>query len=273
MYGTQIAFRQFNVVDGITRSPWIGMKNFEFFFKSQFFLSTTFNTLFINVMIIGTGLLFQVGTAILLNEVAGRRLKKLYQTAMFFPFFISWIVVSAFLQGLLNDRFGLINHMLRSMGGSGVVWYNEAALWPYFLTLIAVWKGLGYGTVIYLAKITGIDVEILEAARIDGANKRQEILHIILPGLQSTVVMLLLINLGGIFNGDFGMIYSIVGEKNSMLLPTTDIINTYVFRAMKINSQYGMAAAVGLWQSVMGFILVLISNYLVRRRDSDMAIF
>lgn len=272
MYGIQIAFRNFNFVDGISHSPWTGLKNFEFYFKSDFFMSTTFNTLRLNLMFIFGGIITQVFTAIILNEIVGVRTKKIFQTAMFFPFFISWIVVDAFVRGLLNDRFGIINNIIRSLGGEGTAWYNEASYWPYILLIISIWKGLGYGTVIYLAKISSIDNEYYEAAKIDGANKFQEIIYITLPMLKPIVVLLLLISIGGLFGGDFTMIYGLIGD-NGMILPTTEIISTYTYRAMRLNAQFGTAAAVGLYQSVMGFILVILSNKLVKTYDKDLSIF
>ena len=272
MYGIQVAFRKFNFMDGITKSPWVGLDNFKFYFNSKFFWQTTFNTLFINVLTIVFWTFMAVSTAILISEIPGRRSKKIFQTSMFFPYFISWVVVSAFIRALLNDRFGLVNNMITSMGGEGVPWLNIASIWPYMLAGIATWRGLGYSIVIYLAKIVGMDSEIIEAARVDGANKWQEITMIILPGLKTTIVLLSLISLGQIFVADFGMIYSIIGD-NGMLLPTTDVINTYIFRAMRLQGQFGIAAAVGLYQSVMGFALVLITNHIVRRHDKDMALF
>lgn len=272
LYGIQVAFRDFNFVDGVTHSPWVGLKNFEFFFKSKFFLQTTGNTLFLNFMIIGLGIITQVSTAILLNEVVSRRMKKAFQTAMFFPYFISWIVVDAFVRGLLSERYGLVNNLIRHFGGEGVAWYNWAEIWPAILIGAAIWKGLGYNTVIYLARITGIDQEMYEAARIDGANKFQQIFKITLPMLKPTIILLLLMSIGNMFRGDFQMVYALVGD-NGMLLPRTEIIDTYVYRAMRLNAQYGTSAAVGLFQSVMGFVLVLFSNYLVKKNDADLAIF
>lgn len=272
LYGIQIAFRNFNVVDGITRSPFVGLRNFEFFFKSNFFFSTTFNTLYLNFLFIFFGMIMQVSTAILISEVISARLRKSFQTAMFFPYFISWVIITALVSALLSEKFGVLNRILASLDLQTVVWYNEPRIWPAILTIASVWKGLGYGVVIYLAKIVGIDTQIYESARIDGANKFQEIMRITLPMLTPTIVLLLLMAIGGIFRGDFGMIYSLVGD-NGMLLSTTEIIDTYVYRAMRINAQYGMAAAVGLYQSVMGLILVLLSNYLIKRYDNDLAIF
>jgi putative aldouronate transport system permease protein len=273
LYGIQVAFKNYNFVDGITKSPFIGLKNFEFYFKSMFFLQTTRNTLFLNFLFIVFGVSFQVLTAVLLNEV-GRKRQKVFQTLMFFPYFISWVVVSQFVTAMLSQKYGIFNIFLIRIGKEPVAWFNEAKYWPVILTIASVWKGLGYGSVIYLAKIAGIDSEIYEAAIIDGANKAQEITRITLPLLVPTVVLLLLIAIGGIFRGDFQMIYSIVGDTNTgQLLPVTDVIDTYVYRAMKLNSQFGMASAVGLYQSIVGFCLVMLSNYLVRRYDPEIALF
>jgi len=211
-------------------------------------------------------------TAVLLNEVSRRR-QKVYQTAMFFPYFISWVVISQFVTALLSERFGLVNRVLAVFDMEAVPWFNEAWRWPGLLTLTYIWKNLGYGSVIYLAKIVGIDSEIYEASTIDGANKFQEIMFITLPMLMPTVVLMLLIAIGGIFRGDFQMIYSIVSDQKKLLIPVTEVIDTYVYRAMRVNSQYGMAAAVGLYQSVMGFALVMLSNFLVKRYDPDIALF
>jgi putative aldouronate transport system permease protein len=272
LYGIQIAFRNFNVVDGITGSPWVGLRNFEFFFKSEYFLSITFNTLFLNFLFIFCGLVMQVSTAILINEVISKHWKKTFQTMMFFPYFLSWVVVQALVTALLNERFGVINELLRSLGMEGVVWYNEPAYWPAILTIASVWKGLGYGVVIYLAKITGIDQEIYESCRMDGANKFQEIIHITLPMLKPTIVLLLIMNIGNMFRGDFGMIYSLIGD-NGQLLETTEIIDTYVYRTMRQGGNYGLSTAIGLYQSIMGLILVLFTNWLARRYDPEVAIF
>lgn len=272
MYGIQVAFRNFNSVGGISGSPWVGLKNFLFFFKSIYFVRLTFNTLYLNLLFLFFGLTMQISTALLINEVLSKRYQKILQTSMFFPFFLSWIVVSTLVTALLNNDFGLINRMLAMFGSEGVVWYKEAKYWPAILTIATVWKGMGYGVVIYLAKITSIDQEMYEAARIDGANKAQEIFSITLPMIIPTIVLLLLLGIGGMFRGDFGMIYQLTADSGT-LQPTTDVIDTFVFRAMRVSGAYGQAAAIGLYQSIMGLALVLLSNWLVRRYDSDMAIF
>jgi putative aldouronate transport system permease protein len=272
MYGVQVAFRNFNSYDGITGSPWVGLDNFMFFFKSIFFFRLTFNTLFLNILFLAAGLFMQLSTAILINEVINRRYKKFLQTAMFFPYFLSWIVVSTLVNALLSDSYGLLNKLLNMIGLEGVVWYKAPGYWPAILTIASVWKGMGYGVVIYMAKIAGIDQEIYDASSIDGANKAQEIFYITLPMLVPTVVLLVLLGIGNMFRGDFGMIYQLTGD-GGVLQATTDVIDTFVFRAMRVQGQYGLSAAIGLYQSIMGLIMVLATNWFIRRYDSDMAIF
>jgi putative aldouronate transport system permease protein len=275
MYGIQVAFRNFNATGGVAGSPWVGLKNFMFFFKSMFFGSLIFNTLFLNFLFLTAGLIMQVSTAILINEVLSKRYQKVLQTAMFFPYFLSWIVVSTLVWALLSDSYGLLNKILAFFGSNGVVWYKAPNHWPAILTVANVWKGMGYGIVIYLAKITGIDQEMYEAARIDGANKMQEILRITLPMLVPTVVLLILLGIGNMFRGDFAMIYQLTGDNTTSgsLRSTTDVIDTFVFRAMRVNGQYGLSAAIGLCQSLMGLVLVLVTNGLIRRYDKELAIF
>jgi putative aldouronate transport system permease protein len=275
MYGVQVAFRNFNATGGISGSPWVGMKNFMFFFKSIYFGRLMFNTLFLNFLFLAAGLSMQVSTAILINEVLSKRYQKALQTAMFFPYFLSWIVVSTLVTALLSDSYGILNKALEFFGAEGIVWYKRPEYWPAILTIANVWKGMGYGIVIYLAKITGIEQEMYEAARIDGANKGQEMFRITLPMLVPTIVLLLLLGIGNMFRGDFAMIYQLTGDNatSGSLQTTTDVIDTFVFRAMRVNGQYGLSAAIGLYQSLMGLVLVLITNALTKRYDQDMAIF
>ncbi len=272
MYGIQVAFRNFNAFDGITGSPWVGMKNFMFFFKSIYFERLTFNTLYLNILFLTAGLFMQVSTALLINEILSKRYQKLLQTAIFFPYFLSWVVVSTLVNALLNDSYGIVNKFLEIFGSEGIVWYKQAQYWPAILTIANIWKGMGYGVIIYLAKIAGVDQEMYEAARIDGANRMQMIFRITLPMVVPTIILLFLLGIGNMFRGDFGMIYQLTGD-NGTLQSTTDVIDTFVYRAMRVNGQYGLSAAIGLYQSLMGFGLVLLSNWLVRRYDSDMAIF
>ena len=271
IYGLQLAFKKFNFQLGIMGSPWVGLDNFMSYFRSIFFAQTTLNTLYLNFLFITFGMVSQVLVAILLNEVT-RRQQKVFQTAMFFPYFISWIVISFFVTALLSERYGMINNIIIAFGGKRISWFTMPRYWRVILSIAHIWKGLGYGSVIYLAKIIGIDQEIYESAKIDGANKFQEICYITLPMLRPTMILLLLIAIGGVFRGDFGMIWALTGE-NKTLLSVTEVIDTYVYRMMRLTGNHGVAAAVGLYQSIMGFGLVMLSNYLVRRYDSDLALF
>jgi putative aldouronate transport system permease protein len=271
IYGLQVAFKNFNVAKGFVGSPWVGLKNFQYYFKSSFFFATTYNTLFLNALFITAGMFFSVSPAILLNEVT-RKKQKAFQTAMFFPYFISWVVVGQFLTVLLSERFGLVNDVIKSFGGTPVSWYTESSYWPAILTVASVWKGLGYGSVVYLAQIVGFDQEIYEAALIDGAGKWQEIRLITLPMLMPTITLLLLMAIGNVFRSDVQMIVSLTQEI-PQLIGSTDVIDTFVLRALRNNGQIGLGAAVGLYQSIMGFVLVLGTNYFVKRRNPDNALF
>lgn len=272
MLGIQIAFKDYNVLDGIWGSPFAGLKWFEFFFKSIYAPEVTFNTLFLNVLFITSGLIVSVTIAILLNEITKNYLRRIFQSAMFFPYFLSWIIISALVYSLLNDKYGALNVFLKNMGLQPHAWYNMPELWRGILTVINTWQSFGYGVVIYLAVIVSIDREMYESARIDGANRFDEILRITLPHLIPTMVILTLLAIGRIFYGNFGMIYAIIGE-NGVLINKTDIIDTYVFRAMRSQGEFSMATAVGLFQSVLGFICVIIFNKLAKRYDDSMGLF
>lgn len=272
MFGIIIAFKEFQVDKGILGSPWNGFNNFTFFFTSGDALRVTRNTLFLNAMFITTITICQVSFAILINEVKNKFFKKLTQSIMFLPYFMSWIIVSVMIMGLLGSNTGTINKTLESMGMQGIGWFSRPELWPYILVLLNIWKWTGYGVVIFLATIVSFDTEFYEAATIDGAGKLQQILYITLPLLRPTVVILTILAVGRIFYGDIGLIYGIIGD-NAILFSTTDVIDTYVLRALRTSSDFGMSAAIGLWQSVMGFILVLISNRMARKYESDGALF
>ena len=272
MYGVQIAFRNYNAIDGIWKSPFVGLKNFRFFFKSNDALRVTINTLVVNILCIGLGHGLSIATAILLNEIGKKRLKKSYQTMLFFPYFISWVVVQTILQALLSDNYGLLNNLREAVGLSRVAWYSKGFTWVWIIVACSVWKGLGYNTVIYLARITSIDQSVYEASRIDGANKWQEITRITLPLMKPTIVILLLMSIGGVFRADLNMFLSL-SPTSGAALRYINVIDTYVYYAMKNNLQYGLSAAVGLWQSLMGLLLVLISNWLVSRYDPDNKLF
>ncbi len=272
MAGIIIAFKNYSIGSDILKSPWAGFENFRFFFESGNALRVTVNTLYLNTLFIVFGLIAEVGIALFLNEIRNRYFKRISQSILLLPNFMSWIVISVIMQGMFSSGTGLINNVIVSMGGVEVNWYGRAELWPPLLVIFRVWKGAGFGSIIYLATIAGLDTEVYEAATIDGASRLQKITHITLPLLVPTAIMLTILAVGKIFYGDVGMIYGLTGD-NPMLFRTTDVIDTYVLRALRSLGDLGMAAAVGLWQSVMGFAFVIGSNALAKRYEKDSALF
>jgi len=272
MFGVVIAFKNYRAVQGIWGSDWIGFKNFEFLVRTPDLQRITTNTIFLNTLFILTGLIGAIGLALLLNEVRVKLAARVYQTVIFFPFIISWVIVGYFSFALLNYETGLINGLVRAVGFEAISWYNSPEHWPAILTITSLWKGVGYGSVIYLAAMLGINQEYYEAAMLDGANKIQQIRYITLPFLIPIVIIVSLLAIGKIFYADFGMFYYVTRD-NKLLYPTTDVIDTYVFRALRVNADIGMAAATGLYQSVVGFVLVIFSNWVVKRIDPDRSLF
>lgn len=272
MFGVVIAFKNYKAVQGIWGSAWVGLKNFAFLFGTPAWQHITFNTLFLNTLFIITGLIGAVGLALLLNEVRWKLGTRIYQTMIFFPFIISWVIVGYFSFALLNFETGVVNSVVRAVGGEPIAWYNSPQYWPTILTVTNLWKGVGYGSVIYLAAMLGINQEYYEAAMLDGANKLQQIRYITLPALVPIMIITTLLAIGRIFYADFGMFFYVTRDS-PLLYPTTDVIDTYVFRALRVNADIGMAAATGLYQSVVGFILVLVSNWVVKRIDPERSLF
>jgi len=268
MLGVIIAFKNYNFTDGIFGSPWAGFANFEFFFTSPDLFRVTYNTLFLNGLFITVGTTVAVAIAVLLNEIRSKYGARTFQTVIFFPYFISWIVVSLFLGTFLAYEKGIINKLLTGFGLERVDFMNSPELWPAILVIVYLWKTTGYGVIIYLAAIAGVNPEYYEAARIDGASRLQQILRILLPQLRPTILVLLILAVGRIFYGDFGMIYALVGD-NGQLYSTTDVIDTYVFRSMRTLGDMGMTSAVGLYQSFMGLIMVLITNWISKKLSDD----
>jgi putative aldouronate transport system permease protein len=259
-----IAFEKYNYTTGIFNSAWIGFKNFEFFFKSNDAFSVTFNTIYLNLLFITTGTLVSVVLALLLNELRSKWFIKSAQSIMLFPNYISWVVVSFILYSFFSTEYGVINNAFNALGLDPVNWYIKPELWPGILVLMRIWKGAGINAVIFLAAISGIDGSLYEAAAIDGAGRRQQIRHITIPLIMPTVLILTLLSIGRVMYGDFGMIYAMIGD-NGVLYPTTDIIDTYVFRALRQIGDPSEAMAIGLFQSVAGFIMVYGSNRLTKK--------
>lgn len=272
MLGIIVAFKNFNFRDGLFFSPWIGLKNFEFFFTSMYAFRITFNTLFLNILFIITGTLMQVAFAVMLNEVKNKLFVKISNSIMFFPYFISWVIAGYFVYALLNMDNGLINSVLVSIGMQPVEWFNKPEYWPVILILANAWKITGYGCVIYLAGITGINIEYYEAAIVDGAGRFKQAIKITIPLLKPLIIMLTLLALGRIFYSDFGMFYNLTRNAGA-LFKTTDVMDTFVFRTLRVLGDFGMSSAAGLFQSIVGFILVIVSNLVVRKINSENALF
>ena len=272
MIGIVIAFQDFSAAKGILGSKFVGFENFRFFLGSPDSFRVTFNTLFLNVLFILSSMVVSILIALMLSEVNNKWFKKGTQSLVILPHVISWAVIGLLAEAFLSSDTGFINRTLQSMGLEQITFYKDAAIWPGILTFLNIWQGAGFGSIVYLAAITGIDQEIYEAARIDGSTKLQSIWYITLPLLRSTAVLLLIMSVGKIFNGYFGMIYALVGG-NTLLYPTTDIIDTYVYRQLMELGDLGMSSAVGLYQSVLGFIMVNIANWVTRKLSPDSAIF
>lgn len=272
MPGMYIAFVKLNYAKGIFGSKFVGLKNFEFLFTSGQLAQLLKNTVLYNLAFIILGNVLQLFFAILLNEVRCKSFKKVSQSLMFLPYFISDVLVALLVYNILNYDYGFLSNIVRNLGGEMPKIYQDPQAWPALIVLVNLWKSTGYGTVVYFAAITGMDTSMLEAAQIDGANGFQRIRYIILPTLKPTVIVLFLFAIGGILKGNFGLFYNLVGN-NSVLFPTTDIIETYVYRSMMNSNNFAQSSAVGLFQSVVGFFIVMGANAFVKRLDADYALF
>ncbi|MWC27132.1 ABC transporter permease [Paenibacillus sp. MMS18-CY102] len=272
--GLVIAFKDFDFQKGIFGSDWMHplFNNFDYLFSSDAAFRAIRNTILLNALFIIVGLVFEVGLALLLNEMKNKFFKRLSQSLTFLPFFISWIVVGVFAYNLLNFESGAVNRFVMWLGFEPIDFYSNAGLWPFILTMAIRWKVTGYGTIVYLASLTSIDNSYFEAASIDGASRWQQIRYISLPMLRPTIIILTLLAVGRIMNADFGMFYAMVGDA-SLLFPTTDVIDTFVYRSLRKSGDIGMASAAGFMQSMIAFVLVLLSNYAARKVDKDSAIF
>ncbi|SHI92211.1 carbohydrate ABC transporter membrane protein 1, CUT1 family [Clostridium amylolyticum] len=276
MFGVVIAFKKFRIngsfLKSLVTSKWVGLDNFKFLFKSSDAWVITRNTVLYNLVFIVLGIVLPVCVAIMVNELLNKKLAKFYQSAMFLPYFLSWVVVSYALFAFLSPEQGYVNGILKGMGKEGVSWYSEPKYWPWIIIIMSQWKGIGYNTVVYLAAIVGIDKSYYEAAMIDGATKWQQIKYITLPLLKPVITILFILSIGKIFNADFGLFYQL--PKNSgALYPVTNVIDTYVYRGLMTMGEIGMSSAAALYQSVVGFILIMISNFVVKKIDNDNALF
>ncbi|MET3322453.1 UNVERIFIED_ORG: putative aldouronate transport system permease protein [Peribacillus simplex] len=278
MFGTVIAFKNFRYdpngfFASILNSEWVAFENFKFLFNTNDAWIITRNTVLYNLVFIVVGLILAVFVAIVLSELANKRLSKIYQTGMLFPHFLSWVVVSYFVFTFLSVDRGLLNNILLWFGVEDPIsWYNEAKYWPVIIVLTSMWKGVGYGSIVYLAAIVGIDKNYYEAAMIDGANKWQQIRNITIPMITPLIVILTILNVGRIFSADFGLFFQ-VPRDSGPLYSVTNVIDTYVYRGITTMGDISMSTAAGLYQSIVGFALVMLTNYLVQKVDKEYALF
>lgn len=273
MFGTVLAFQNYTVKGGFFGSEWVGFKNFEFLFSTTDAWRITRNTVLYNVAFILLNTSLSVLLAILFNELYVKRLAKTLQTMIIMPNFLSYAVIAiiayAFLKGG-ND--GIVNRLVKAFGGKPRDWYTYKPIWPFLLVFINAWKGVGYGSIVYVASISGISQEYYEAAVLDGASKVQQARYITLPYLKKIIVIMLILNVGSLLRGDFGLFYNVT-QNNGRLYEYTDVIDTYIYRALKSLGNTGMSAAASLYQSAVGFVLVIAANLVVRKIDEESSLF
>ncbi len=269
-YGYILPFKNLRYDLGLWKSPWVGFENFEFLFNSDALWRITRNTIGLNALFIFCTLVFSLLIALLLNELSKRSVK-LFQTTFFIPYFISWVVGSYVLFAFLDMEFGFLNRVIGYFGFEPRLWYNEPKIWPLILTIANTWKDMGYYAIIYYTGIIAIDNSLYEAARIDGATKIQEIFHITLPSITPLISLIVILQTGKIFYGKFDMFYNLTRDS-SLLYPTTDVIDTFVYRALTQTGDIGMASAVGVYQSIIGLIIVISANKIVKKMSPESAI-
>lgn len=273
MFGLQIAFKKFNYTDGMWHSPWTGLSNFTYLFKTKDALVMTRNTILYNLVFIILGTFLAVAIAIVLNELRSAKAKKLYQILFLIPYLISMVVVSYIVFAFLSYDNGFLNNsIIAAFGGKSVNWYTEPKYWPFILTIVYLWKSFGYNSIIYFATVIGIDSSLYEAAVIDGASSWQRIWHVTLPGLKTTIITLTLLSVGRIFYSDFALFYQ-VPQDSGMLSSVTQTIDVYVYKGLTQLNDVGRSSAAGFYQSIVGFITVLVANLIVRKVDSESALF
>ena len=273
MFGLVIAFKQIDFQKGIFESPWIGFQNFQFLFQTKDAFVITRNTLLYNIAFIILNTVIGIVFAIFICDITWKAGKKVYQSAILFPYLMSWVIVGYIIYAIFSMQYGIANKsILPAFGMDPLMWYNDPKYWPAILIITNTWKGIGYGCLIYISSINGIEASYFEAAELDGANKFQQIWNITLPEILPSVITLTLLSIGRIFYSDFGLFYQ-VPRDSGLLYSTTNTIDTYVYRGLMKLGNVGMSSAAGFYQSVVGFILVLLSNWVVRKISPDNALF
>ena len=273
MFGIVIAFKKLNFAKGILASPWCGLKNFEFLFKSSTAFTMIRNTICYNVLWLILGHVLAIASAILLNEITNRFRARFYQSVILLPYLMSWVVVSYLVFAFLSADTGMFNNsILKPLGIAPVNWYSESKYWPFILTFVNHWKNNGYTMIVYFASIVGISQDYYEAAMLDGATKCQQIKHITIPQLVPTIITLMILSVGRIFASDFGLFYQIP-RNTGALYNATQTIDVYVYNALMQRSDYGMASAASVFQSIVGFLMVMVTNAIVRKVSRENAMF
>lgn len=273
MAGIVVAFKKYNARAGIWGSPWSGLKNFEFLFASDAAWEITRNTILYNVVFIVLNMVVGIIFAIFICDAVNEKLKKVYQSAILFPYLMSAVILGYIVFAFLSQSTGIVNNsILPALGKEPIDWYAQSQYWPFILVFVNTWKGVGYGCLIYISTINGIDPSLYEAAELDGATKMQQIKNITLPFLKPTVITLTLMSVGRIFYSDFGLFYQ-VPRNSGLLFSTTNVIDTYVYRGLMEQSNIGMSAAAGFYQSIVGFIIVLLANFIVSKVSAEDALF
>lgn len=273
MAGIVIAFKNINLKDGIFNSPWCGFQNFKYLFATKDAFTITRNTILYNIAFIILGTAFAILLAILLSELKNRVCSKFYQTVILFPYLVSMIIVSYLAYAFLSEKTGFLNNsVLPLFGADPVAWYSQTKYWPFLLVFIYLWKSSGYSCIIYLSSIMGIDPAYYEAAALDGASIWQRIRLITIPLIKPTILMMMILSVGKIFYSDFGLFYQ-VPQNSGPLYPVTNVIDTYVYRALLQLGDIGMSSAAGVYQSIVGCVLVIAANKIVKRYSEESAIF
>lgn len=279
MGGIILAFKNYKIypkdptfLNNLIHSKWVGLDNFKFLFTTGDSWVMIRNTLAYNIVFIILGVIIPVAFAVMMSELSKKFVAKTYQTLMFFPYFLSWVVVSYFLNAFIDAQYGLIPMAQRAAGETAVSWYTTPGPWPYIIVFANLWKNVGYSTVLYLAAIAGIDQTQYEAAAIDGASKWQQILHVTLPNLRTMIAILFILNVGKIFNADFGLFWN-VPMQNGALFSVTQVIDTYIYRVLMNTGNIGQSTAAGLLQNIVGFICIIGANAVVKKIDSDSTLF
>ena len=272
MAGLSIAFLDVNYQKGIWNSDWCGLKNFEFLFATKDAWIITRNTIGYNLLFIVLGTVLAVATAVLLNEIGHKFWNRFFQTSILIPYLFSYVIISYLVYGFLSPNTGMFNHVLQLLGQEPVSWYMESKYWPFILTFVEMWKKTGYNAVVYYATLVGIDETLYEAAQLDGAGKYKQIFRITIPMLSPTIIMMMLLNVGRIFHSDFGLFYQIP-MQTGVLKNVTSTIDTYVYNGLMTLGDVGMSSAAGFYQSIVGFLLVLTSNWLVKNKKMEGGLF